>query len=120
MNFTVKDNSAAVLAALNAQCMDGLREIGAKAVKHAQDEIDRAHRVDTGVLRHSIRSEVRDDGVYVGTDDPKAAFHELGTGQYTTPHAFAAYGVSGIHFLHHAASRHKWMYAIIMKKAMKK
>lgn len=120
MNFAVKDNSAAVIAALRAQCADGLRSIGSKAVVYAQHEINRAGLVDTGKLRHSIRYEVRGGCVYVGTNNQYAAFHELGTGCYTSPHAHEEYGVPGIHFLHHAASRHKWQYVRTMKKAMKK
>jgi len=120
VNITVKDNSAAVIAALKAQCMDGLREIGAKAVKHAQDEIDHAKRVDTGEMRDSIRAEVRGDGVYVGTDNEHAAFHELGTGHYTQPHAGEKYGVKPLHFLHHAAARHTSEYQKIMKGALKR
>lgn len=120
MSITIKDNSAEVLRALKSQCADGLREIGEKAVGYARKEIVRARRVDTGEMRDSIRAEVRDDGVYVGTDNKHAVFHELGTGRYTRPHAFEKYGVSAIHFLHHAASRHTDQYKNILKKAMKK
>ena len=119
MNFTIHDNSDAVIRALKAQCIEALQEIGEKAVSYAKAEVQKAGRVDTGKLQGSIRYEVREDGVYVGTDNEYAAFHELGTGHYTTPHASAKYGVKPVHFLHHAASRHKAQYAKILKKKMK-
>lgn len=120
MSIIFKDNSADVLRALHMQCEDALRKIGEQAVDHAKKEIDRAKRVDTGELRNSIRAEVREDGVYVGTNNDYAAFHELGTGRFTHPHAGAPYGVSAIHYLHHAASRHTAEYRKILKEEMKK
>ncbi len=119
MNFTLKDNSAAVLHALKLQGGNALNEIGAKAVQYAQKEIDRAHRVDTGALRGSIRAELRQDGLYVGTDNDHAAFHELGTGHYTQPHASEKYGVKPLHFIRKAAN-HRKQWAKIIKKELKR
>lgn len=120
MSITLIDKTADVIRALQIQCSGGLNEIGAKAVRHAQKEIGSAGRVDTGELQGSIRYEVRNDGVYVGTNNDHAAFHELGTGKFTNPHKNEKYGVSGIHFLHHAASRHTAQYKKILKEAMEK
>ena len=119
MNITVNDNSGAVLAALMTQLEAGLADIGEQAVQHAQKELDRAKRNDTGELRGSIEFQVREDGVYIGTDNDHAAFHELGTGRYTKPHASEKYGVSAVHFLHHAASQHADEYLKILERAMK-
>ena len=119
MNTKKIDRSADVLAALRRQCPQALAEIGAAAVKHAQREIQRAHRVETGDLMRSIRFEVRSDGVYVGTNLKYAAFHELGTGRYTTPHQGEHYGVKPLHYLHHAASRHTAEYKRILRKNLK-
>ena len=113
------DRSADVLAALRRQCPQALAEIGAAAVRHAQREIQRAKRVESGALLRSIRYEVRSDGVYVGTDSDYAAFHELGTGKYTRPHQGEHYGVKPLHFLHHAASRHTAEYKRIIRKNLK-
>ena len=115
----VIDNSAAVIAALKRQIPAALGKIGGRAVFYARLELLVRGRVDTGALRNSIRFEVRDGGVYVGTDNDHASFHELGTGKYTEPHRNEAYGVSAVHFLHHAASRHTREYRKIIERAMK-
>lgn len=119
MIFSLKDNSSAVLHALQRQGENALNEIGAKAVQYAQRDIDRAHRVDTGALRSSIRAELRQDGLYVGTDNKYAAFHELGTGHYTQPHASAKYGVKPLHFIRKAAN-HRKQWVKIIKKELKR
>lgn len=119
MEIRMQDNSALFIAALKRQCPQALEAIGRAAVSHAQQEIISAGRVDTGALLHSIRYEVRGDGVYVGTDDKKAAFHELGTGRYTHVHRGAPYGIKAVHFLHHAASRHTAEYKKLLRNALK-
>ena len=78
MSFTITDNSDAVMRALREQCMEGLQEIGEEAVKQARKTVQSKHLVDTGDLRDSIRYSLGHDGVYVGTDNDHAAFHELG------------------------------------------
>lgn len=118
-DFTFTDNSAAVLAAMSRQLRTACVGIGQKAVRHAKDEIQREGRVDTGALRDSIKFAVREDAVYIGTDNAHAAFHELGTGRYTRPHRGESYGVSPVHFLQHAASRYTAEYQKITEKAMK-
>ena len=119
MIFSMKDNSSAVLHALQTHGGNALNEIGTKAVQYAQKEIDKAHRVDTGALRGSIRAELRQDGLYVGTDNKYAAFHELGTGHYTQPHASASYGVKPLHFIRKAAN-HRKQWTQIIKKELKR
>lgn len=119
MTVRKQDNSAAFIAAMKRQCMGALKDIGLAAVKHAQDEIRQKNRVKTGTMYRSIRYEVRKDGVYVGTSDRKAVFHELGTGRFTKVHRSAHYGVKPLHFIHHAASRHTAEYKRILKKALK-
>lgn len=114
----IEDHSDEVMRALLAQCEEGLREIGAEAVKQAQKTIRSQHRVDTGDLLNSIRYAIGHDGVYVGTDNDHAAFHELGTGHYTVPHASEKYGVKPLHFIRNAARGHRKKYTAIMKKAM--
>lgn len=119
MNVTVKSNAAAFIAAMRRQCPQGLTEIGQVAVRHAQSEIQKAGRIKTGALYRSITFQVREDGVYVGTNNKHAAFHELGTGHFTRAHRGAAYGIKGVHFLHHAASRHWAEYKKIILKHLK-
>ncbi|MBQ6040958.1 MAG: phage virion morphogenesis protein [Oscillospiraceae bacterium] len=118
MSFTITDNSDAVMRALREQCMEGLQEIGEEAVKQARKTVQSKHLVDTGDLRDSIRYSLGHDGVYVGTDNDHAAFHELGTGHYTVPHASEKYGVKPLHFIRNAARGHRKKYTAIMKKAM--
>lgn len=105
--------------ALTVQLRRACSEIGTAAVKHAQHEIEKARRVDTGALRDSIKFAVREDAVYIGTNNAHAAFHELGTGHYTRPHRGESYGISPLHFLQHAASRYTAEYQKILEKAMK-
>lgn len=119
MEIRMQDNSAVFIAAMKRQCKRGLEEIGRAAVEHGKDEIVRSGRMDTGHMYRSIQFQVREDGVYVGTDDEKAVFHELGTGKFTKVHAGANYGVKALHFIHHAASRHTAEYKRILKKALK-
>jgi phage gpG-like protein len=116
---TIKNNSSAFISALKRQCPKALEEIGQKAVRYAQQEIQQAGRVKTGAMYRSITFQVREDGVYVGTNNRHAAFHELGTGHFTRAHSGAPYGIKAVHFLHHAASRHTSEYRKIIKKALK-
>jgi phage gpG-like protein len=118
MEVRVQDNSAAFIAALKRQCPKALEQIGKAAVKHAQDEIQKSGRIKTGAMFRSIRYEVRKDGVYIGTNDKKAVFHELGTGKFTKVHRDAPYGVKAVHFIHHAAARHTAEYRAILKRAL--
>lgn len=116
----IKDNSALVLAALRQQGQIALKAIGEKAVSYAKKEIQHAGLVDSGKLLHSVNYKIKNDGVYIGTDVKYAAFHELGTGHYTTPHAGAEYGVPAVHFIHHAASRHPAEYRLLLERELKK
>ena len=122
MNITINDNSDEVLRALREQCLEGLQEIGKEAVEQARKTIKSNHRVDTGEMLRSIRYTIvrtaDEDSAYVGTDNAHAAFHELGTGHYTVPHASEKYGVKPLHFIRNAARGHRKKYTSIMKKAM--
>lgn len=119
MSVTVKSNADAFISALKRQCPQALQEIGQAAVTHAQNEILKAGRVKTGALYRSITFQVREDGVYVGTNNRHAAFNELGTGRFTKANRGAPYGIKAVHFLHHAASRHWLKYRIIILKHLK-
>lgn len=117
--FQFDDHSAAVIAAMKRQAPAALSKIGARAAFYARLELLLRGRVDTGALRDSIRFTVRGNAVYIGTNSDHAAFHELGTGKYTEPHRNEAYGVSAVHFLQHAASRHTREYCKIFEKGMR-
>lgn len=76
------DNSKEVLAALQNAVERGLAAIGEDAVGYAQENIRRQDAVDTGRLLNSIKYEVRDDEVYIGSDVEHSIYVEFGTGKY--------------------------------------
>lgn len=75
LSYQFKDNSAAVLRALQAATHEGLTEIGKSVVSHAQERVP----VDTGALRDSIETTVEGDTLTVGSDKEYAAAVETGT-----------------------------------------
>jgi phage gpG-like protein len=120
LDVTVKDCSAELDRNLDAQFAAALREIGGKSVKRAQNELERAKRVDTGALRDSIGYDIDGNTVYIGTNNEYAPHHELGTGRFTRPHASEKYGVSAVHFLRNAFAKHMREINRILADAAKK
>lgn len=80
----ITDNIIKVEQALDAQMKNALELVGATAASYASNNIDKAGRVATSALKQSITHEVHDNEVYVGTNNEYAAYHELGTGKYST------------------------------------
>lgn len=68
-SYQIKDNSAAVLRALESATHNGLTEIGKSAVSHARERVP----VDTGALHDSIEATVEGDTLTVGSDKSYAA-----------------------------------------------
>ena len=120
LDVTVKDFSAELDRNLDAQFAAALREIGGKSVRRAQQELERAKRVDTGALRDSIGFDVSDDTVCIGTNNEYAPHHELGTGRFTKPHASEKYGIPAVHFLRNAFAKHMREINRILADAAKK
>ena len=104
MNYTYKDNTDEVLAALKRAKNRGLESIGLTAEGHAKKETP----VDTGRLRNSIAHAVESDAAYIGTSTSYAPFVELG-----------ARGRKGVHMLQRSATEHTDEYKRIMEDAMK-
>lgn len=80
MNVQFTDNSAEVLAAMQAAAERALEKCGLTAEGYAK----KLCAVDTGNLRNSIAHRVDPEGpaVYIGSDSEYAAYVELGTGKY--------------------------------------
>ena len=104
MNYTYKDNTDEVFAALERAKKRGLEAIGLTAEGHAK----KITPVDTGRLRNSIAHAVESDAAYIGTSTSYAPFVELG-----------ARGRKGVHMLQRAASEHADEYKKIMEDSMK-
>lgn len=104
MNYTYKDNTDEVLAALESAKKRGLEAIGLTAEGHAKKETP----VDTGRLRNSISHATDDEAAYIGTNVEYAPYVELG-----------ARGRQGVHMLQRAATEHTDEYKRIMEDAMK-
>ena len=104
MNYTYKDNTDEVLAALESAKKRGLEAIGLTAEGHAKKETP----VDTGRLRNSISHANDDEAAYIGTNVEYAPYVELG-----------ARGRKGKHMLQRAATEHTDEYKRIMEDAMK-
>ena len=120
VDVSITDNSETLMRELDSCFSDALIEIGQKSVKHAQQELERAKRVDTGALRDSIGYAIGDDTVYIGTNNAYAPHHELGTGRYTQPHAAEKYGIPAVHFLRNAFAKHMKEINRILADAAKK
>lgn len=80
MKVTFEDNTAEVLAALEAACTRALETCGLAAEDYAK----KLCPVDTGNLRNSITHTVNgaEKAAYVGTNSEYAVYVEMGTGQY--------------------------------------
>lgn len=104
MNYTYKDNTDEVLAALESAKKRGLEAIGLTAEGYAK----KVTPVDTGRLRNSISHATDDEAAYIGTNVEYAPYVELG-----------ARGRKGKHMLQRAATEHTDEYKRIMEDAMK-
>ena len=104
MNWTMKDNTDEVLAALERAKKRGLEAIGLTAEGHAK----KITPVDTGRLRNSMAHAVDDDAAYIGTNTSYAIFVETGARER-----------SGVHMLQRAATEHTDEYKRIMEDALK-
>lgn len=81
MTVNFKDNSGAVLNALQSAAIKALEECGLVAEGYAKKLVS----VDTGNLRNKITHKVVPEelAVYVGTNVEYGPYQELGTGIYT-------------------------------------
>ena len=81
MNIDFKDNSQAVLKAMQQAVEKALEECGLVAEGYAK----KLAPVDTGNLRNSISHKVdpEEPAVYIGSNSLYAAYQEFGTGIYT-------------------------------------
>lgn len=81
MNIDFKDNSQAVLEAMQQAVERGLETCGLVAEGYAK----KLAPVDTGNLRNSISHKVdpEEPAVYIGSNSLYAAYQEFGTGIYT-------------------------------------
>lgn len=104
MNYTYKDNTDEVLAALESAKKRGLESIGLTAEGYAKKETP----VDTGRLRNSISHATDDEAAYIGTNVEYAPYVELG-----------ARGRPGVHMLKRAATEHTDEYKRLMEDSMK-
>lgn len=140
MNYTYKDNTDEVLAALERAKKRGLEAIGLTAEGHAKKKITKEKAVDTGRLRNSItyalageethiKSYKADKGgkdretyTYDGTADGKK-----GSGVYIGTNVEYAPGIElgthrsagAVHFLQDAVANHTDEYKRIMEDSMK-
>lgn len=104
MNYTYKDNTDEVLAALESAKKRGLESIGLTAEGYAKKDTP----VDTGRLRNSISHATDDEAAYIGTNVEYAPYVELG-----------ARGRPGVHMLKRAATEHADEYKRLMEDSMK-
>lgn len=81
MNIDFKDNSQAVLKAMQQAVEKALEKCGLVAEGYAK----KLAPVDTGNLRNSISHKVdpEEPAVYIGSNSLYAAYQEFGTGIYT-------------------------------------
>ena len=81
MTVNFKDNSGAVLNALQSAAIKALEECGLVAEGYAK----KLAPVDTGNLRNRISHKVdpEEPAVYIGSNTKYAAYQEFGTGIYT-------------------------------------
>lgn len=104
MSYTYKDNTDAVLSALENAKKRGLEAIGLAAEGHAK----KLTPVDTGRLRNSISHATDDEAAYIGTNVSYGAPVELG-----------ARGRKGVHMLQRAATEHADEYKRLMEDSLK-
>ena len=133
VKVSLTDSSPEVLAALNNAIDRAFDAIGETAVGYAKDIIEKANRVDTGLLVGSIDTDHDDRAIVIGTNVPYAIWHEVGTGVYAsdgtgrkTPWAFQdskgewhlTSGVKPLHYLRNAATEHTDEYKAILKESL--
>ena len=104
MSYTYKDNTDAVLSALEKAKKRGLEAIGLTAEGHAK----KITPVDTGRLRNSISHATDDDAAYIGTNVKYAPYVELGSPT-----------IKAHHMLQKAATEHTDEYKRLMEESMK-
>lgn len=80
----VENHTEEVKEKLQKAIETALKAVGTQAVGHAVEEITTQGAVDTGRLRNSITSDIKDNTVYVGTNVYYAPYVELGTGIYAS------------------------------------
>lgn len=79
------DNSGKINSKLKAAIKAAYKDIGEAVAGHARDNVVKK----TGALADSIRFEVYDDHVTIGSDSEYSSYVELGTGpNYTPPPAW--------------------------------
>ncbi len=130
------DNSKEVNEAVNQAIETALMACGLQAEGYAKDIITNASRVDTGLLRNSIKA--MKDGtnrVVVGTPLDYAIYHEVGTGIYAedgtgrqtpwiykdkrTGEVYLTRGVKPLHFIRDSIQDHEEEYKNIIEEALK-
>lgn len=75
------DNSGVINGKLKAAIKAAYKDIGEAVASHARDNVVKK----TGALADSIRFEVYDDRVTIGSDSEYSSYVELGTGPHYTP-----------------------------------
>jgi hypothetical protein len=137
-----KDNTDAIIKALERQCLVALEELGSRAEGYAKMKVPVGTPESTGVvnyissgLKKSISHKVVSQEVYIGTNQYYAAYVELGTGIYATDgkgrkspwtwydkngKAHFTHGMKPHHMLKKAASEHNEEYKRIIESIMKR
>lgn len=82
MSVNIIDNTDKILAALNKQINDALKEISEPVVNTIKSNTP----VDTGKLRDSIKSKVKDNEVEFYSDVEYAKYVEFGTSKQKGKH----------------------------------
>ncbi len=153
IDIIVKDNSGEVMRQFEQSLQIALETVGTQAESHAKQIVSdfvvyggvklpenyhekdnsRVAEINGGTMRNRIAHTVVKHDVYIGTNVPSAAYHELGTGIYAsqpggrqTPWKYqdrkgnwhTTRGLYPIHFLKKAASEHTDEYKAIIEKIM--
>jgi hypothetical protein len=142
-----KDNTDAIIKALERQCLAALEELGLRAEGYAKMKAPVGTPESTGVvnyvssgLKKSITHKVVNREVYIGTNNkapngaPYPAYVEFGTGIYATDgkgrkspwtwydkngKAHWTHGIKPVHYLRDAVSDHKDEYKKVLLKYLK-
>lgn len=131
--ITIHNNADKIVDLLDYSVKRGLDAIGSSAVGHAQDNLTKFPRVDTGRLRGSITHVTTDDAVYIGTNVEYAPYVEFGTGIYASdgqgrknPWVYTdekgkthwTRGMKPSHFLKKAITEHMEEYENLLKNSI--
>ena len=84
MKFEIKINTDLVKNEIEKKQIEILDAIGQQAVSNAKINITDAKRIDTGILRNSIKHTVSGGTVFIGTPEEYGVWHEVGTGSHAT------------------------------------